>query len=79
LGKGKTKLKHFVGTKWTYVGDIARSVWISYDPGSCLYDPAVVVDISAVIVEAAKEAQISIKVNAGESLTYMDNIWKRYL
>jgi hypothetical protein len=79
LGKGKTKLKNFVGTKWTYVGDSARHVWISYDPAGILYDPGLVVDISAVIVVAAKEAGFPTKVNTDDTLAYMDKIWRRYL
>jgi hypothetical protein len=80
-GKGKTKLKDKVGTKWSYVGDgnIVRTAWITYDPDACLYDPALVVDIAAVIVAAVKEAGISMHVSKNEALQQMNNIWKRYL
>jgi len=53
-GRGKTKLKTLVGTKWTYVGNIVRECWISYDPAAALFDPNIAVDISAVILAAAK-------------------------
>lgn len=80
-GRGKTKLKDKVGTKWSYVGNnnILGTAWITYDLSSCLYDPARVVDIAAVIVVAAREAGISVRVQKNEALQQMVSIWKRYL
>jgi hypothetical protein len=65
-GRGKTKLKDTVGTRWNYVGNINRSVWISYDPTGALYNPNLVVDIAAVIRAAGLEAGFNMKVNAAE-------------
>jgi hypothetical protein len=78
-GHGKTKLKNYVGTKWKYNGDVVRAAWITYDPDACLFDPALVVDISAVILAAAREAEISVRVQKNEALQQMVHIWKRYM
>jgi hypothetical protein len=77
-GKGKTKLKDKVGTKWSYVNN-ACTAWITYDPDACLFDPALVVEIAAVLVAAGREAGISMRVSKNEALQQMNNIWKRYL
>jgi hypothetical protein len=79
-GRGKTRLKDTVGTKWTYASDnIARTAWISYDPDSLLFDPALAVDIAAVIVAAGREAGLPMLIHKNESLDQMNRIWKRYL
>lgn len=65
-GRGKTKLKDRVGTRWIYVGSIDRPVWVCNDPAACLYNPNLVVDIAAVIRAAGKEAGFEMKVNVGE-------------
>jgi hypothetical protein len=80
IGVGKTKLKDKTGTKWHVVSDIIeRTAWITYDPDSCLYDPALVVDIAAVVVAAGKEADLPMSVEKNEALNQMNSIWKRYL
>jgi hypothetical protein len=78
-GRGKTKLKHMAGTKWKYVGEIDQAVWITYDPAACLYDPGLVVDISAVVVAAMKEIEASVFMNTSNNLYQMNKMWKRYL
>lgn len=79
-GKRKTKLKRMTGTKWTYVGNIKRTAWITYDPNSCLYDPALAVDIAAVIVAAGQEEGLSMKlVTDNGYVSQLNSIWKRYL
>jgi hypothetical protein len=79
-GKGKTKLKDKVGTKWSYInGNILRTAWISYSCDACLFDPALVVDISAVILVAAREAGIPVHIQKNEALQQMVTIWKRYI
>jgi hypothetical protein len=66
LGCGKTKLKEHVGTRWKYVGNIERSVWICYDTAGALFDPNIVVDIAAVVCAAGKEGGLEMKVNKDE-------------
>lgn len=78
-GRGKTKLKEMTGTRWTYVGDVARSVWVTYDPTACLYDPALMVDIAAVLVAAGKEIGFSMSVVKNDAVSSMNKIWQRYL
>jgi hypothetical protein len=78
-GKGKTKLKNQTGTKWVYVGNIARTAWVTYDPDGMLYDPAITVDIAAVIVAAGREAGLPMEVSKNDYLNQMQHIWRRYL
>jgi hypothetical protein len=76
LGCGKTKLKNHVGTCWTYQGNITRTVWITYDPAAALFDPNVVVDISAVVVAAGKrDGGLAMQVNKEE----VSFDWSKYL
>ena len=65
-GKGKTKLKDVVGTKWKYAPDHSRFVWICNDPAGALFNPNLVVDIAAVIRAAGVEAGMEMKVNQNE-------------
>jgi hypothetical protein len=65
-GKGKTRLKDMVGTRWTYVGNITRSVWLCNDPSGALYNPNLVVDIAAVVRAAGVEAGFLMNVNKAE-------------
>jgi hypothetical protein len=79
-GRSKTKLKNMTGTRWQYVGNIARIAWVTYDPAACLYDPGLTVDIAAVIVAAGKEAGLPMHLtNELETTSLMNKIWQRYL
>jgi len=79
-GRGKTRLKDTAGTKWRYITDrMDQAVWITYDPAACLFDPGVIVDISAVAVAAAREIGLECHVMEDDSLTKMERIWRRYL
>jgi hypothetical protein len=78
-GKGKTKLKDTAGTKWKYAGELDQAVWVTYDPAAALFDPAVVVDIAAVIVEVGREIGLTMEVEEDETLSKMHAIWRKYL
>jgi hypothetical protein len=62
-GHGKTKLGGLVGTKWGLWDGLTRQAWLTYDPAAALYDPNLSVDISAVVVAAAKEEGMKPLVN----------------
>jgi hypothetical protein len=62
-GHGKTKLGGLVGTKWLVWNSEVRHAWVTYDPAAALFDPNLAVDISAVIIAAAKEEGLKPLVN----------------
>ena len=61
--KGRSQTRTRTGAKWLLSPGAETEAWLTYDPAAALFDPNLVVDISWVIVNAAKDAGIEIVPN----------------
>jgi len=66
IGSGKPQFSGYVGCKWNIKPSCGAKAWITYDPAAAHFDPNIIVDITGVIVSAAKDAEIPIKINHSE-------------
>jgi hypothetical protein len=71
---GRSRLKTKVGCKWRIKDYEQNWAWQSYDISAALFDPNLIVDISGVIVTAAKEDGHKITVNKSIKPYHWKNI-----